>query len=42
MLDHRKIIQALEQRTELAEQFTRQHTRDLAARVERYCKQLLD
>src|SRR6201997_2131272 len=38
IIDHLKIIEALERRdTELAERLTRQHTLDLAARVERYC-----
>jgi len=37
LIDHMKIIEALEQRdTELAEALTRQHTLDLAAHVERY------
>jgi len=38
IIDHRKIIEALERRdTELAERLTRQHTLDLAAHVDRHC-----
>jgi DNA-binding GntR family transcriptional regulator len=38
IIDHLNIIEALEKRdTELAEKFTRQHTLDLAAHVERHC-----
>jgi DNA-binding GntR family transcriptional regulator len=38
IIDHMKIIEALEQRdTELAERLDRQHTLDLAAHVEKHC-----